>query len=449
MTFRGRGQPGFGRRALLSGLAASLGALPLVGGRQARGQEQNRLRLILWFTPHGTIYDNWKPSGAGSEFELSPILSPLQGHKDKLVILDGLHINPEGVGAPHTKGSPLLWTASPLLTDMTFERTDGEGGFYHGWNSAPSVDQVILQALGSTTPYPSLEFGVRSGGNHPGTRMIYSAAEAPLAPETDPWDAFDRLIGDFGKTEEERALQRVERRSSLDVVASELEALRGKIGSSERHKLDAHLTAVREIEQRLEADPILCAGPMLGDRGDSNVPENTPVVFDRMSELMASSLACGLTDVASMQYRVGENDGGYTYDWLGITSLEHHLMSHEGDSNEAARAELTKIYTWYSERFAYFLDQLAAIPDGDGTLLDNSLVVWGSELGKGNTHDFEHVPFVLAGGAAGKLVTGRYLTYGAVEHNRLLVDICRLMGHDVDTFGHTDVGHGGLKGLVL
>ena len=449
MSFRGRGQPRFARRALLGGLASSLGALPLLGGKQARGQEQNRLRLILWFTPHGTVYDNWKPSGAGTDFTLSPILAPLEAHKDKLVVLDGLRIPDVGVGAPHTKGPPLLWTASALNDDMTFERPDGSGGFYHGWNSAPSVDQVILQARGSSTPYSSLEFGVRSGGNHPGTRMIYSAPEAPLAPETNPWDAFDRLIGEIGKTQEELELQRAERLSSLDVIAGELEALSGKLGSNERTKLDAHLTAVREIEQRLQADPIVCEGPALGDAVDANTSANTPVVFDRMIELMASSLACGLTDVASMQYRVGENDGGYTYDWLGITSLEHHLMSHEGDSNEAARAELTKIYTWYSERFAYFLDQLAAIPDGDGTLLDNSLVVWGSELGKGNTHDFEHVPFVLAGGAAGKLVTGRYLTYGAVEHNRLLVDICRLMGHDVDTFGHTDVGHGGLKGLVL
>jgi hypothetical protein len=437
------------RRALLSSLGVSTALAPFLPLLEAQGQQAAPLRLILWFTPHGTVYDNWKPNGGQTDFTLGPILQPLARHRAKLNVLDGLKIQADGVGAPHTKGPPLLWTASPLIDDKTFERSDGSGGFYYGWNSAPSLDQVLIEKLKPATPYPSLEFGVRSGGNHPGSRMIYTGAETPLAPETNPWKAFDRLIGDIGKTTEELAQLRSERRSVLDVLDAELTALSTKIGTADKKKIDAHLTAVREIEQRLQSSTISCEGPVLGDELDANQSSNTPVVMDAMISLMAASLSCGLTRFASMQYRVGENDGGYLYDWLGITSLEHHLMTHEPDDNTQARADLTKIYGWYSEMFAKFLDKLDAIQEGDGTMLDNSLVLWGSELGKGNSHSFDKIPFVTAGRAGGKLTTGRYLQYDGVEHNRLLVSAAQLMGvSELEKFGSTDAKTGALTGFV-
>jgi hypothetical protein len=439
----------FGRRALLGTLGTAAALSPFIPLLNANGQEAQPLRLILWFTPHGTIYDNWKPSGGQTDFTLSPILTPLERHRAKLNILDGLKIQPDGVGAPHTKGPPLLWTASPLNNDMTFTREDGSGGMYYGWNSAPSLDQVLLSTMPVSTPYKSLEFGVRSGGNHPGSRMIYTGASTPLAPETNPWTAFGRLIGDIGKSTEELEAIRAERRSVLDVLDGELAALQGKVSSADKAKIDAHLTAVREIEMRLQNSPIACEGPVLGSEVNADTASNTPVVMDAMISLMAASLSCGLTHVASMQYRVGENDGGYLYDWLGIDALEHHLMTHEPDSNAAAKADLTKIYTWYTEMFATFLDKLDAIPEGNGTMLDNSIVVWGSELGKGNTHSFDNVPFVVAGGAGGKLLGGRYLKFDGVEHNRLLVSVAQLFGAaGMDKFGSTDTGSGGLSGFI-
>jgi uncharacterized protein DUF1552 len=443
------GMPRLSRRALLSGLGLSTTLSPFLPLLEAHGQDAQPLRLILWFTPHGTVYDNWKPSGGQTDFTLSPILKPLEPYRAKLNILDGLRIQADGVGAPHTKGPPLLWTASPLNDDMTFTRADGSGGMYYGWNSAPSVDQVIIDKLGSTTPYKSLEFGVRSGQSHPGSRMIYAGAETPLAPETNPWAAFKRLIGDIGKTTDQLEQLRTERRSVLDVLDAELSSLQGKLGVADQKKIDAHLTAVREIEQRLQNSSVACQGPVLGTEVDSNKSSNTPVVMDAMIALMASSLSCGLSNFASMQYRVGENDGGYLYDWLGISDLEHHLMTHEADSNATAKAELTKIYTWYAEMFGKFLGKLDAIPEGNGTMLDNSLVVWGSELGKGNSHAFEKMPFVVAGGAAGKLKTGRYLQFNGVEHNRLLVSIAQLMGlTDMEKFGTTDTKTGNLSGFL-
>jgi hypothetical protein len=443
--------PRFSRRALLGTLGTSAALSPFIPLLNAQGQEAQPLRLILWFTPHGTIYDNWKPAGGQTDFTFSPILKPLERHRAKVNILDGLKIQdvPDGVGAPHTKGPPLLWTASPLNKDMTFTREDGSGGMYYGWNSAPSLDQVLLNQLNVTTPYKSLEFGVRSGGSHPGRRMIFTGSETPLAPETNPWQAFDRLIGDIGKTTGELEAIRAERRSVLDVLDGELVSLQGKVSKADKLKIDAHLAAVREVEMRLQNSPIACEGPVLGNEVDSNLASNTPVVMDALISLMAASLSCGLTQVASMQYRVGENDGGYLYDWLGITSLEHHLMTHEPDSNATAKADLSKIYTWYTEMFATFLDKLDAIPEGNGTMLDNSIVVWGSELGKGNSHSFEKVPFVVAGGAGGKLPGGRYLQFDDVLHNRLLVSVAQLMGvPEMDKFGTTDTGSGNLTGFV-
>jgi hypothetical protein len=441
--------PRFRRRALLGGLGASAVLSPFLPLLEAEGQELQPVRLIFWFTPHGTIYDNWKPSGNQSDFTLSPILKPLEALKSKINVLDGLKIQADGVGAPHTKGPSLLWTASPLNDDMTFTRADGSGGMYYGWNSAPSLDQVLIGKLKPATPYESLEFGVRSGGSHPGSRMIYTGAETPLAPETNPWAAFKRLIGDIGKSTDELAQIRAEKRSVLDVLSGELTGLQTRVSSADKRKIDAHLDAVREIEMRLQSSPIACEGPVLGDEVDSNKSSNTPLVMDAMISLMAASLSCGLANFASMQYRVGENDSGYLYDWLGITSLEHHLMTHEPDTNAEAKADLTKIYTWYSEMFAKFLAKLDAIPEGDGTMLDNSLVIWGSELGKGNSHSFDKVPFVVAGGAGGKLQTGRYLQFDGVEHNRLLVSAAQLLGvQDMTKFGATDSKSGTLPGFM-
>jgi hypothetical protein len=454
MSARGSGAPSwkrnprFARRTFLRGLGAAGAVSPFIPLLNASAQEAVfPRRLLLWFTPHGTIYDAWKPTVSGASFTLGPILAPLERHKSKLLVLDGMRIKADGVGAPHTKGPPLLWTASKLAEDMTFTREDGSGGMYYGWNTGPSVDQVIAAAVGGKTAYRSLELGVRCGGNHPGSRMIYTAAKQPLAPATDPSAVFDRLFADIGKRSADLDRIRADRASVLDVLKAELDSVRLRTGSAERFKLDAHLGAIRDIETALTAGVAGCTAPARATRVDPNAVANMPVVMDRQIDILAAALACDLTRVASVQVRVGENDGD-TYGFLGNT-LQHHLTTHAGDSDAAARAELIKTYTWYSEKFAYLLDKLAAIPEGNGTLLDNTLVVWGSELGKGNSHSFDKVPFVIAGGAGGAVKPGRVLPAAGIDHNRLLVSMCQIMGlPEIQTFGNTDVGKGPLAGLV-
>lgn len=433
---------GLSRRAFLAGLgAAALGPyLPLLN---ASGQEAlYPKRLLLFFTPHGTIKSMWKPSGSERDFTLSRLLMPLERHKSKICVLSGLNMQDVGVGAPHTKGVPLIWTGSKLLDDGTFIREDGSGGPTYGWNGSASVDQVIAQAIGSSTPYRSLEFGVRCGSSFPSNRMSYTAARQPLQPATDPWMQFDRLFSMHSESVSEERLQ------AMKIARAEIDAIAPRIASADRLKIDAHLDALDNLQRRLEAHAALCTGPTLPAPGNPGALDQTPEVVDAHIELIAASFACDLTRVASFQYTLGENDNN-GYPWLGIDD-GHHNLTHSADSDTASWEKVAQIRIWYAEKFAHLLDRLAAIPEGDGTLLDNCMVVWASELGIGNTHSFKSTPFVVAGSAGGAIETGRYLEYDEMtDHNRLLVSMCRALGlPDVETFGDTDVGSGPLAGLL-
>jgi hypothetical protein len=431
------------RRAFLSGLGV-VAASPFIPLLNASGQEASSpKRLILFYTPHGTVKSAWTPTGTTTSFTLGPILKPLERHQKKICVLSGINMQDVGVGAPHTKGLPLIWTGSKLIEDMTFTRSDGSGGMYYGWNSSASIDQVIANRLAPPTPFKSLEFGVRSGGSGPASRMIYADAQKPLAPATDPWSQFTRL---FGMPNGQATAERL---SAVDIVKAELGRLRPRVATEERIKLDAHVDAIASIEKRLKSKAVACAGPTVGTKLDAGKIDNTPTVIDLQCSLMASALACDLTRFASLQYSIGDNDG-YPYPWLGITE-GHHDLTHAADDDTASWDKVTQIHTWYADRFANLLDLLDAIPEANGkTVLDNSFVVWGSELGKGNTHSFKSTPFVVAGGASAAFTTGRYLEFGEkLDHNRLLVSICHAFGlTDVDTFGNADVGHGPLPGFL-
>ncbi|MDZ4697063.1 MAG: DUF1552 domain-containing protein [Deltaproteobacteria bacterium] len=447
---------GLSRRSLLRRFGASAAVAPLFApfvpwpSLEAFAAPAAPRRLVLWFTPHGTIWEKWRTGGTPAAPTLGPILSPLERHKANLIIPEGMRVRADGVGAPHTKGPPLLWTGSKLKEDMTFTRGDGSGGMYYGWNTGPSVDQVIIQTIKPATPFPSLEFGVRSGGSHPGSRMIYQAAEKPLSPESDPQRAFTRLFGDTSQSVDKLKTLTEDRHGVLGLVNQELTAFKGKVSAADRLKIESHLAAIGSIEKRLLDGAKACAVQKPAPVVDSNQSDNQPATFDEQIDLLAVALGCGLTNFASMQYRVGENDGGYLYKWLGLTTQEHHLLTHSADNDGAGWGMAEKIYTWYAERFARFLDKLAALPENGGSVLDNTIVVWGSEIGKGNNHSFDNVPFVIAGGRNMGLQPGRAMRFaGGVDHSRLLVSLCQIMGASaINTFGNNEKGTGPLPGLI-
>ena len=437
---------GLSRRELLRALGASAFLAPWLPLLNASGQEDAPRRLLLFFTPHGTVWDQFRPTGGETEFTLSRILKPLAAHQKKIVVLDGLGVRDDGPGAPHTKGPALLFTASPLLNDGAFVREDCSGGCTFGWNSGPSVDQVLAQKIGNKTAFKSLEFGVRSGGGFPGAHISYAGAKTPMPPRQDPVAAFNELFANLNLSEDESAALRRRREALLKVVGAELTSIEPRLPSADRPKIQAHRAALSDLQTQLFRPVPVCSIPGKPNTADrpSDAADSLPWMLDRQIELLVAALRCDLTRIASLQLRVGENDG-YPYRYIGIND-EHHATSHL--TTQADLDKLATIYTWYADRFAHLLDLLDAVPEGTGTMLDNTLVIWGSEIGTGYSHDFKNVPFVVAGGGNHGVRTGRYLKLASgVYHNRLLVSAMRFMGMDAETFGSTDQERGPLPGL--
>jgi hypothetical protein len=339
---------------------------------------------------------------------------------------------------PHTYTMPVLWTGSPIDT-VTQEFCREDHGKCFGWNTGVSVDQFIVSKLtGTPTPYGSIELGYGCGNLHPATRMIYTAAGQPRSPIDNPETAFNTLFGSISPDLEQAKKDAIRRKSVLDVVLGDFESRRAKLTAKDKARLDAHADSLREVEVSLDA---VCQSPPAPGE------VNSQTAMDQQSDLLAAALACGLTRVASFQLRIADNDNTL-YPWVGLDADGHHTLSH--DSGAQAQATLAKVYNWYSARIAHLLDKLASMPDADGrTVLDNTLVIWGSELGRGWDHDIENVPFVFAG-ATDLLHAGRYLSGSVIEHNRILVSACHAMGlTDVQQYGSLDTGSGPVPGLFL
>jgi hypothetical protein len=441
------------RRDFLAGMGATAAALPLMSALRARAQEmQFPKRLILLFSANGTIRENWTPSGSETDFTLSRILAPLEPHKGDVVVLDNIKNEAahHGPGDGHMTGMGCLWTATELLDGTQF--SCGGTDPCSGWGGGISVDQFIAGKLYDATPaamrpkFKSLELAVQAGSADIWSRMAYAAADQPLAPMEKPQEVFDRVFADLNVSQSDLNRVRDQRKSVLDFVTGRMTNLRGKLGGEDRTKLDAHLSALRDIETRLSSAPLgaSCAQPMAP--GDMNTGDNAnfPTILKLQTDLMVRALACNLTQVVSLQW--SRSVSGVRYDWAGVSD-GHHDLSHEGDSNSDAIEKITKINVWLAEQFAYLIEQLKSVPEGDGTMLDNTLVVWGNELGRGNSHSRTQVPFVLAGRAGGAIKTGRFLQYDDDSHSNLLVSVCNAMGVETSTFGNPAYCSGPLRML--
>jgi hypothetical protein len=437
------------RRNFLRGAAGALVALPFLESlapRSAQGAVFPK-RLVLVHTGNGTITEAWRPTGTETTFTLGPILKPLAPYKSKLLILDGVNneVRKVSAGAAHQAGMGSLWSGEGVLEGNLFP---GGGGKICGWGGGITIDRHIAQKVGQTTALSSLELGMLVQESQIRTRMTYDGPELPVPPECDPVKAFDRIFGDL--TAEPEALQRLreERKSILDTVGQDYQSLQPRLGSEDRLKVDAHLDAIREIEQMLEkATGSLggnCQLPEVGAALDPKAQKNMPALGKVMMDLLAMALACDLTRVGSLIWAGATNSVVHT--WLGM-STSHHQLSHGTD--DASKQKLIAINTWYAEQFAYLLGKLQAVPEGAATLLDNTVVAWGNELGVGQTHSRTDIPFVLAGSCGGYFQTGRYLKYTDAWHNDLLVSLCNAMDVSVNKFGNPDFCKGPLSKLVV
>ncbi len=433
------------RRSLLTRFGAATLALTLPVWRHMEASAQTlpaQKRLFVFFTPNGMVPGQFFPK-PGAELVLSPILSPLETYRDKLLVLKGVHmdsmIGESKPGGPHMKGPGAMLTGGWLL-EGSFTGAGGPAGYAN----SISVDQKIAEHIGQDTPYPSLEFGVAIAGQEPLRVISYRGANQPNQAIDDPWVMFDRVFSSVVPDETERARLIAERSSVLDYVKDEITALNSRLPAEDRLRLDAHFTAIRNIERQLESLGRPCEVPSIGERLDPWAKENYPQIGKLQLDMMFQAHVCDLTRVSTFMW--SNADSWQYFPWLGIDE-EHHALSHLTD--EVSLGKLTSIAKWYTEQIAYFLGLLASVPDGDGTMLDSSVVLWGNEIGEGSTHTHEDIPWVLAGSAGGHFATGRYLEYAGVPHNNLLLSLLHAFDMTNETsFGAAENCTGPLDGLT-
>jgi len=348
-----------------------------------------------------------------------------------------------GPGDAHQKGTGQALTCTELQ-EGDFPG-DGDGSITSGWADGISVDQAIADVVGGGTKFRSLEFGVGVAGATPFSRISYRGPAQPIPPENDPMAAFERIFGDLNNPPEMQARRIAERHLVLDAVAADYERLLPKLGANDRLKLEAHLAAVRDIEMRLDSEGVgggLCNQPVLGKVPDLSMIDNIPAIGRLQMDLLAIALACDLTRVASIMWTNSATQ--MPFPWLSIPE-GHHELAHRGNSDEDAQEKLVKINNWYAKQFAYLIAKLKSMPEGDGSVLDSTLLIWVNEHSRGNNHDRDGIPYVIAGKAGGSVTPHRWLQLDDVPHNNLWVGCMQAMGLDVETFGNPDYCTGVVK----
>jgi len=432
MAKRGMGRRGFLRGALAGGVAGSA-AFWRARETEADGRGTAR-RMVVFFTPNGTIHRHWRPTGGRTDFDFASgdILEPLRDQRDRLLVLDGLDFK---AGNNHEGGMAAMLT--------------GSGGAGHE-SGGMSIDQYVASQLGGDTPFASLELGVQTSawGGNVQTRMSYSGPGSYVPPNDRPGDVYRRVFGGVASEPAEVDAVMARRGSVLDLIRDELGDLQRRAPRSERPKIEAHLDALRAAETSLMVPGATgeCGAPAVAEM-DAMANDNFPMVGRTQMDLLVASLACSATRVASIQW--SHTVGPVVFSWLGI-SEGHHSLSHIDDGNPAGIADFVAAERWFAEQFSYLLTRMDETPDpdGGGSLLDTSLVLWAQELGDGRLHVCESVPWILAGGACGYLQQGQYLTYDGVSHTKALTSICRAMGLENRTFGDPALGTGELDGVA-
>ena len=418
--------------------------LPSLGWSASTGRTPQR--IVFVFSPNGVIPDHFWPDQTGTDFQLKRILQPLSDYQDRLVIAKGIDNKIKGDGDGHMRGIGCLLTGIELFPGDIQGGSDTPAG----WSMGISLDQYLKNQLQSdpttATRFGSLEFGVLVPDRaDTWTRWSYSGANRPVAPISDPYQMFDKL---YGQTANQQMLASV-----LDGLKDDFDRVRPMVSADDRALLDRHVEMVRSVEVDLQRE--LAHAERESDAGHA-VPklppniaynnDNMPLICKMQCDLLTSALAADFTRVATFQ--ITNSVGNAKMRWLDIDD-GHHGISHKPDSDKASYEQLIQINTWYCEQVAYLAKQLDQTPEpnGDGSMLDHTTIVWTNELGKGNSHTRNDIPFVMVGGGLG-WKTGVAHEFDSVPHNRLLMTIAASMGHEVNDFGNPDFcGDGILTGL--
>lgn len=438
------------RRTFLKGTGTAL-ALPLLdamhpatfAAAEAGTASTAPTRLAFVFFPNGVIQDAWKPAEIGRDYQLTKSLAPLAAHKNDFNVLTGLtqdngRAKGDGAGDHARCAASFLTGAHPVKTDGADIRV------------GMSVDQVAAAEIGHRTPLPSLEIGIDRGRNAGNCDSGYSCAYSsnvswktpttPMAKEINPRAVFERLFGDGARN---RAQRDFYRQSILDLVSADARKLQQQLGRTDRRKVDEYFTSVRDLELRIERSAARKDTPV----PDVDVPEERPEELADQIRLMYDLLALAFqTDTTRISTFMLANAGSNrSYQMVGVNE-GHHELSHHGNDKEKTE-KIQKIDQYLIEQFAYFLDKLKSIKEGEGTLLDHSLVLYGSGLGDGNRHTHHDLPLLLAGNASGRIQTGRHIAYpDDTPMNNLFMSLLDYSGAKVEKIGDSSGRLTGLEG---
>lgn len=433
-----RGKPfRLNRRAFLGGAAAAI-SLPFLEamtpyGSKAFAQGEQPKRMLCYYVPCGIHMQTWTPAAEGANYQLTQTLAPLANVKDELLVLTGLAnypARPDGPG-DHAAGTGSFITATHVF------KTEGAD-----IQNDISVDQVAANAIGSATPFASLQVGMDGGGTTGNCDSGYSCAYArniswagpqtPLPKTVNPTILFDRLFAGFDPqaTQEERDRRVRLKKSILDYVVEDTASLQPKLSTRDRAKLDEYLSGVRDLETRIEQlDPATICGIPDQPGGSYSVTQKAQV----MSDLMVLAFQCDMTRIQSfMLANAGSNR---QYDFLGVSEGHHQLSHHQ--SLQSNYDKLQIIDRWEVEQFAYLIESLKAAPDAEPgeSILDNTIVFFSSEISDGNRHNHDDMPVLLAGKCGGAFNPGRHVRYNNDSFGNLFISMLDAVGVSVSEFG--------------
>ena len=425
------------RRTFLRGMGVTM-ALPLVDAMipartlLAQTAANPRARLGFVYVPHGAIMDKWTPATEGAGFEFTPILKPLESHRDYLNVVTGLGHRAADTTAVHSL-SPTTW-----LSGVRPKATQGVDAL-----AGVTADQIAAQAIGQDTPLPSMELATEDHSGLIGScdrdygciymnTLSWRTPTTPLPMEINPRKVFERMFGEGGSVTQ-RLARIQEDRSILDAISREASSLQGQLGAADRQTMTQYLENVREIERRIQRAE--------QSQGDQDLelparPAGVPFDFEEhvklMYELMALSYQADITRVIT--FMVSREVSNRTYTQVGVTD-GHHAISHH--QNRAEKMEKNvRIQTFNVNQFKGFLDKMKQTPDGDGSLLDHSVILYGSNMSNSNAHDHFPLPNLVGGGAAGRMKGGRHLRYA--DHTpmtNLLVTMLDKVGVKQESLG--------------
>jgi len=429
----------FPRRTFLRGAGAAF-ALPVLDAMTPAlaAATERPIRMTFIEVPNGIMMDKWTPATEGGDFALTPVLEPLAEFRDRMLVLSGLDQQQSAaLGFEIAGDHPRACTA--WLTGAHAKMTSGAD-----LRAGISVDQVAAREFGKYTQLASLEVGLESAEVVGSCESAYACAyyntiswrneTTPLPMENRPRAIFERLFGDAGTTDAQtRMALLVDTRSILDSVMDEVKRLRGKLGGPDRGKIDQYLEAVRDVERRLQLAEKQADHEVPKIAGPAGVPQIFSEYYKLMTDLMVLAWQTDMTRVCTFQ--VGHEMSGRAYPEVGFGDAHHSVTHHQGDREKIEKT--TKINVFHAKMLAYYLDRLRATPDGDGSLLDHAMILYGSALSDGNLHLYTNLPLLLVAGGVAKIKGGRHVRYpkGTPMANLLLTMLDKANVPNVEKLG--------------